>query len=477
MEKLLNLSNWLQKLINFLDDNVNNEMQTIYGYLIKASEYMSATPKPNVELPTDMLISIASELPVNQVNRFFKDLRIKLDKSDVNRLWYLLFNRDFDKRPFDLIDWEKLYQDFYQHVGYVYSFGNNFDGQLGFGDIINRYVPTKMIPDVRSKYVSCGGFYSMFTDINGELYGCGINYDGQLGLGDLNNRLTPTKITINNRPIKPQYISCGLHTLLIVDNEVYSFGENNYGQLGLGYMSHMVNIPTKIIIDGKSLKAKNVSCGGHHTVLIDENNEVRSFGLGYTGRLGLGDENNRNNPTKIILGNSPLKAKSVSCGEDHTIIIDENDEVYSFGYNGRGQLGLGHFNNMNTPTKIMIENEPFKAKHIYCGGHHTIMIDKNDEVYSFGFNEFGQLGLGHFDNINIPTKILINGNPFRIKHGSCGGYHTVLVDKNNQVYSFGINRSGESGIGDKIFKVNTPTKLGITAKYVSCGYTHTMLIV
>ena len=85
-----------------------------------------------------------------------------------------------------------------------------------------------------------------------------------------------------------------------------------WGQLGLGD-SIIRNIPIKI----PNIIAKSVSCGGVHTVIIDMNNEVWSFGLNKDGQLGLGDNRNRNTPTKI----PSIIAKSVSCGYYHTVII------------------------------------------------------------------------------------------------------------------------------------------------------------
>ena len=98
----------------------------------------------------------------------------------------------------------------------------------------------------------------------------------------------------------------------------------------------------------------------------------------------------------------------------------------------------------------------------------------NNEVWSFGGNYYGQLGLG--DNINryTPTKI-----PNIIaKSVSYGNFHTVIIDMNNDIWSFGWNCYGHLGLGDNIYiYINTPTKIpNISAKYVSCGYFHTVII-
>ena len=80
--------------------------------------------------------------------------------------------------------------------------------------------------------------------------------------------------------------------------------------------------------------------------------------------------------------------------------------MYVWGYNQHGQLGLGHFNNINTPQELNLPN----VKKIICGSgpYHTIAITKLGKVYVWGNNQYGQLGLGHTKNVNIPRELIIN---------------------------------------------------------------------
>ncbi len=97
---------------------------------------------------------------------------------------------------------------------------------------------------------------------------------------------------------------------------------------------------------------------------------------------------------------------------------------------------------------------------VLCGGRHTILIRDNEEgkieTWSFGDNRFGQLGLDDYRNRNLPVKLntdnlvgISNGrdikfNPNDIKV-SCGGGHTILIDGNGNVWSFGFNEYGQLG--------------------------------
>jgi hypothetical protein len=88
----------------------------------------------------------------------------------------------------------------------------------------------------------------------------------------------------------------------------------------------------------------------------------------------------------------------------HNIIIS-NHNVYAIGYNQYGQLGLGHNKNQNLPQLLMKDEG---ISQIVCGGFHTIIIKNNSNVYVFGNNDYGQLGLGHNTNQNVPQLLMGN---------------------------------------------------------------------
>jgi alpha-tubulin suppressor-like RCC1 family protein len=128
-------------------------------------------------------------------------------------------------------------------------------------------------------------------------------------------------------------------------------------------------LPTQL----NNIKAKLISCGDYHTMIIDLDNNIWAMGYNRYGQLGLGLTNNRNIPTKL----DDIKAKSISCGENHTMIIDLEDNIWAMGLNFDGQLGLGKSkalqddtNNRYIPTQL----PNMKSKSINCGTDHTMII-------------------------------------------------------------------------------------------------------
>jgi len=321
-----------------------------------------------------------------------------------------------------------------------------------------RYLKNNIVPTTEPKSWK---ELHLFSDIS-DVWSFGSNLDGQLGLGDNTRRDKPTKIPYD---IKAKQIACGgRHSMIInTDSNVWSFGTNTFGQLGLGDngLDTDRNIPTQI----PNIKAKQIACGEQHSMIIDMNDNVWSFGQNLDGQLGLGDGLfSFNKPIQI----QNIKAKQIACGGNFSMIIDTNSNVWSFGNNYKGQLGLGDKEKRNKPTQI----PNIKAKQISCGEYHSMIIDTDDNVWSFGFNDYGQLGLGDNERRHKPIQI----QNIKAKQIACGFHHSMIIDTNDNVWSFGDNDYYLLGLGDTENK-NKPTQIqNIKAKQIVGGGYHSMII-
>ena len=362
-------------------------------------------------------------------------------------------------------------------TGYLYSFGSNDKGQSGLGAIIISNEPRSVnVPDgLKVKAVSCGYSHTAIITEDGNLYSFGSNDYGQLGLGDNTNRDRPILVTVPDG-LKVKVVSCGGNYTMIIteDGNLYSFGYNTFGQLGLGDNTEKDRPILVTVPDG--LKVKDVSCGGNHTVIMMEDGNLYSFGGNNWGQLGLGDNINRDIPTLVTVPDA-LKVKAVSCGGSYTAIITNVGNLYTFGRNEYGRLGLGDFTDKNIPTLVTVP-DGLKVKTVSCGSMHTAIITENGNLYTFGNNYYGQLGLGNNTNTNIPTLVNVPG-ALKVKAVSCGGHHTVIITEDDNIYSFGHNFDGQLGLGDRDNK-NRPEFVSVqgASKVIaaSCGGRNTIVI-
>lgn len=338
-------------------------------------------------------------------------------------------------------------------------FGENGFGQLGLGHTRNVNVPTKLdfFENLQILDVCCGAYHTIINTTKG-LYVFGCNYEGQLGLGDKKRRIIPTKCNFFN-DMEIISIFCGYsYTLINTTDGLYSFGNNGCGQLGLGH-NLTVCVPEKLhFFENNDLQIISIHCGDSHTI-INTSGGLYSFGSNCYGQLCSGDFIYQNIPTKCdFFEDNNLKIFFVSCGNDFTI-INTNNGLYFYGvdenFSSYPRPEANSVQNSNISKLInFFKTEDLHMLNISCGDYH-IIVNTTNGLYLLGANNFGQLGLGDTEYRNIPTKCDFF-NDKKIISIFCGDNHT-LINTTNGLYSFGYNRYGQLGLGD--FKKRlAPTK-------------------
>ena len=221
-------------------------------------------------------------------------------------------------------------------------------------------------------------------------------------------------------------IFCGSRfTCFLIDGVLHKIHE------GLGYEE--TDFPQKVIFPGEKINL--VSLGYDHSIVVTDLNQIYAWGYNRNGQLGLGCNATMMQPMKLIL-NSKSKIKSVECGHSHTGMVTEFGECYVWGYNGCGELGLGDNINRYLPQKLSIEN----IKSISCSLWFTMIVTKEGECFSCGQNTQGQLGIGNNINQNSLQKLELTGVIFT----TCGDYHVFALTTDG-VYSWGHNLDGQLG--------------------------------
>jgi len=307
----------------------------------------------------------------------------------------------------------------------------------------------------------------------------GSNLYGELGTGEKYPPESPKEVELSN--IKT--IACGKYDSAFVteDGKVYTSGLLKYGRLdyepGVYPLAPSLVPVYKTINDSddpksytKELKkVTQIAVGSSFMVAVTDDNEVYSWGINTLSTLGTGDNNTRYESTFIKKFDNPIK--KISCGEDHTALLLNDGTVWTWGWNCYGELGLGDTKQRNIPMEIPdLKN----IIDISCGNYHTCAVNRYGIVYSFGNNQYGQLGLGDTKHRSIPTIIPTIRN---INSVSGGFLHTAVIDINGDVYTFGNNCSGQLGLGDKVDRL-IPTKIEVirNVKQISCGsYTTAMI--
>jgi len=281
------------------------------------------------------------------------------------------------------------------------------------------------------------------------------------------------------------------------DGTLWVWGGNEYGQLGDGTYDAK-NLPVQV---RGSDKWKAVSVGWRHTVAIRDDNTLWAWGDNWFGQLGNGGSGpagTKLTPTQLSTANGPdniqykdYKWKAVSAGECHTVAIREDNTLWAWGWNGRGELGDGSTTNRSTPVQLSAADGPdnipykdYKWKTVSAGEWHTVAIREDNTLWVWGDNEFGQLGDGSTTRSLAPGQLSAANGPdgkpykdYKWKAVSAGYRYTVAIREDNTLWAWGDNREGELGNGTKNKHVH-PVKIGTGNdwKAVSAGDVHTVAI-
>eukprot|EP01080_Neovahlkampfia_damariscottae_P004807 gene4807-8393_t len=331
----------------------------------------------------------------------------------------------------------------------VMAMGEN-KGQLGSlresMKIPSISIPTEIKIEENIKKV-VGGFSSTIIITNdGKIYGFGESSSGQLGIKSDSIIYEPTEIlSVKNLNIID--VACGYSHTLLLDNQfnVWSFGNNGNGQLGRNLFN--VSKTEKIDKIKINIRFKSIFCGYYHSLILSENNELFTFGSGSSGQLGLGDDSDQFFPQKI--GFFSNNVKCCGAGRNHSIVILKSGECYSFGSNIEGQLGQPEtISQTDMPMKIELFGiNKCIAKNSSAGYYFSGITTECGKLFMFGNNAYHRLGLHKFGNYFEPIFVDFFKD-IQIDDVKCGGYHTLCRTKNGKVFTFGNGGFGQIGNGE-----------------------------
>ncbi|KAJ1548155.1 hypothetical protein HK096_003392 [Nowakowskiella sp. JEL0078] len=301
----------------------------------------------------------------------------------------------------------------------LYSWGNNDFQQLGHNN--RRMTPSKV--DFSSvftsdknftfsaKSVNCAQEYSVAIDIIGRVLIWGNHgldnfkhSDGDTKMENFSMRL----VKLPKKNLQVVQIATGFnHTMLLCsDSSIWGFGDNSRGQIGISNSDNLdncfVSIPTQV----KSLNSnyiKKITCGGYHTGAITQTGKLFMWGSNSFGQLGLSDTVDRLQPA-LVTALIQTKIVDISCGEDHSAAVTSTGQLYLFGSGSHGQNGDS--GNLTTP-KVFIDLMGNIVRSVKCGRRHTIVIIEDNNLFSLGLNASGQCGIGKFSNKEATTRLYL----------------------------------------------------------------------
>ncbi|KDO27563.1 hypothetical protein SPRG_06830 [Saprolegnia parasitica CBS 223.65] len=323
----------------------------------------------------------------------------------------------------------------------VYTWGCNTGGQLGHGDTASMAKPTlvQSFVGIRVVRISCGGTHGGFLSDIGALYMVGDGRYGRLGNGSFEMALTPVQITCTYDALKERGQALGAWPTFLDERGVKR------------------DEPTTFA---------DVSCGDRHTLALVRSvsivkQAVVAFGDGSNGRLGVGTDKDHTLPCLIAAYKTQQgivfpPIQKIHAGPSHSLAITHTGELYTWGNGGHGRLGHGCEESDWSPKRVeyftltgrldahvVLPNEATPdvvGRAIAAGRLHSAVVDTRDQVYMWGDNALGQLGLA-------PTSVPFQPTPLALPPSDIGGasgtstvalgdHYSLFVVRRDETYHF-----------------------------------------
>jgi alpha-tubulin suppressor-like RCC1 family protein len=312
-------------------------------------------------------------------------------------------------------------------TGRVFTWGYNAKGQLGDGTTIDRYTPTEITSQFNLNSgetitsITLGYWNSSALSSTGRVFTWGWNDDGQLGDGTTTNRTTPTEITSQfnftaGETITSVSLGWQHSSAFTSEGRVFTWGKNDDGQLGDGTTTSRLT-PTEItsqfnFTEGETITS--ISLGGYHSSAITSEGRVFIWGKNEFAQLGDGTTTSRLTPTEITSQfnlNAGETITSISLGSFHSSAITSEGRVFTWGWNDYSQLGDGTTLSRENPTEITSQfnlNAGETITSMALGAwNYSSAITSEGRVFIWGSNYYGQLGDGTTTDRSSPYEISI----------------------------------------------------------------------
>ena len=361
--------------------------------------------------------------------------------------------------------------------GTVWAWGVNQYGQLGNGNNTDSNVPVQVKDPSGTGFltgitaIAGNGDYSMALKNDGTVWTWGHNGQGQLGNGNNTDSNVPVQVL---GPGGTGFltgitaIAGGFNSSMALKNDgtVWTWGYNNWGQLGTGNNTDS-NVPVQVKDSSGSGYLTGITAiagGADHSMALDSSGNVWTWGHNNNGELGNGTYNGPGGITYIgytlpvqVVGpggsGNLTGITAIAAGSSYSTALKNDGTVWAWGWNSSGQLGNGNNDNSNVPVQVEgLGGSGYLTgiTAIAAGGDTSIALKNDGTVLAWGIDNSGELGDGNNTNSNVPVQVKGPGGSGYLTGITAiagGGNTSIALKPNGTVWTWGINSQGQLGNG------------------------------
>ncbi|MCX6875988.1 MAG: cadherin-like beta sandwich domain-containing protein [Verrucomicrobia bacterium] len=341
------------------------------------------------------------------------------------------------------------------------AWGSNGSGQLGNNGASSSSVPgpvdmSGVLAGKTVITVAEGASFNLALCADGTLAAWGANASGQLGNNNTSTIYAPVSVdqagVLAGKSVAA--IAAGdSHCLaLCTDGSLAAWGQGDSGQLGNNSTTNS-SVPVRVtqtgVLAGKTIIA--IAAGSYHNLALCADGTLAAWGRNDYGALG----NNRTTAASVpvLVDRSGVLAGktiiAIAAGGVHSLVLCADGTLAAWGYNGYGQLGIGSTSNRIVPA-LVTQSGVLAGKQVTavsCGSNHSLVLCADGTVATWGSNNYGQLGNKGLTSISVPVAVVLTGvlTGKTVAAIASGANHCLALCTDHSLAAWGSNNNSQLG--------------------------------
>ena len=375
----------------------------------------------------------------------------------------------------------------------MYVFGSGDCGQLGLGEDDLECALPRRIDYLGNSVVeiAAGGLHNLALTSDGTVFSWGCNDEKALGHDAPEWTIDSVKGLPEGDPVVK--IACGdsISAALTRSGALFTWGtfRDSQGVLGFDAKGTLLQDRPTLLAGLSGNKIIQIAAGANHLIALSDSSSLFSWGCGEQGQLGrrILERHKKGallpqNVTPRLKRRETASFGALACGSYHTLALRSDGLLYSWGLNNYGQLGLGDLNPRLIAEPLELQKN-IRFTMMAAGEHHSLALSRDGLVFSWGRGDSGQLGL----SLDAPTSISIPQqippqyfSNIPVTQLASGSNHCLALDSSNQLYAWGFGEMMQLGNGKEKDEF-IPYKVGAVSNakilQIAAGGQHSMLLV